>query len=255
MGNWFQHQIVDPDRLPLFCVFVAVLVGFGFIRLSVRMIRAQVSWWPGNVTPGGRHIHHVVFGTVFMVIGGVVGFALPEGALIGSCIAGSVFGIGIALVLDEFALILNLEDVYWAEAGRTSVDAIFVAIALVGLILLGARPLDIGSTSTATVADKIATGAVAFLYLCLVAIVLLKGKVWTGLLGVFIPILLVVGAWRVARPASPWARWRYREGRHRGPAKLARAQRREHRYREPLIRAKVRVQELVAGRPDAPPPP
>ena len=57
------------------------------------------------------------------------------------------FGVGAALVLDEFALILHLEDVYWAEDGRTSVDAVFAAVAVAGLLILGFNPLsffDIG---------------------------------------------------------------------------------------------------------------
>ena len=62
-------------------------------------------------------------------------------------VAATFFGIGAALVLDEFALILHLQDVYWAEDGRTSVDAVFAAIAVAGLLILGFNPLsffDIG---------------------------------------------------------------------------------------------------------------
>ena len=47
-----------------------MLLSFGFIRFSTRMIRAEVSWWPGNVSPGGLHIHHLVFGIVFMIVAG-----------------------------------------------------------------------------------------------------------------------------------------------------------------------------------------
>src|SRR5262249_23649173 len=127
-------------RLPLFCFFVSAIVAFGFIRFSVRMIRAQVRWWPGNVTPGGTHIHHVVFGVIFMVVGGVAGLALRDRPLGGLGIAASGFGIGTALVFDEFALILHLRDVYWTEQGRASVDAVFVLFAAVGLMLLGFVP-------------------------------------------------------------------------------------------------------------------
>src|SRR5215475_8306317 len=217
------------------------------------MIRAQVRWWPGNVTPGGRHIHHVIFGVIFMLIGGVGGIALSDSALWPLCVLSAIFGIGAGLVLDEFALILNLEDVYWAKAGRTSVDAIFVAVAMVGLLLIGARPLEIGSDNSSGVAGVVSTIVVAFFYVTLAGITLLKGKVWTGLLGVFIPLLLLVGAIRVARPHSPWARWRYHRHRRRGAARMARAERRERRYREPLIRAKIRLQEAVAGRPNVQP--
>jgi hypothetical protein len=66
-------------NVPLLCFLAGVIVGFLFIRLSVRMIRAQVKWWPGNVKTGGLHIHHVVFGVVFMLVGGVAGLIVPAG--------------------------------------------------------------------------------------------------------------------------------------------------------------------------------
>ena len=267
MGDWFHRTIVESGRLPLLCAFAAMLVAFLFIRLSVRMIRAQVKWWPGNVASGGVHIHHVVFGVVFMIIGGVGGIALPDRALWALCVLSAIFGIGVALVLDEFALILHLEDVYWSTAGRTSVDAIFVAFAMVGLLLIGGRPFEIGANSSPGVGGVISSVVVAVFYVGLTGITLLKGKIWTGLIGVFFPLLLIVGAIRVARPHSPWARRRYHPHRRGGKARLARGQRREQRYREPLMRAKIWLQEAVAGRPntavdvpadghaDAPPPP
>ena len=67
----YQHHIVRSGRELIFMVLIGVVGSFLFIRLSTRMIRAQVKWWPGNVTPGGMHIHHVVFGLVFLLIGGI----------------------------------------------------------------------------------------------------------------------------------------------------------------------------------------
>jgi len=114
----YQHHIVRSGRELIFMVLIGVVGSFLFIRLSTRMIRAQVKWWPGNVTPGGMHIHHVVFGLVFLLIGGIGNFALRgEGRPYRELLA-LLFGIGVGLVLDEFALILHLEDVYWAEEGR-----------------------------------------------------------------------------------------------------------------------------------------
>ena len=81
MSGWFSTNIEQTGRLPLFCFFVAFVAGFGFIRLSVRMIRANVRWWPGNVTPGTLHVHHMVFGVVFMLVGGVTGIVAPGGSL------------------------------------------------------------------------------------------------------------------------------------------------------------------------------
>jgi hypothetical protein len=116
--GWFQHVIVDPGKLRLFCFLVFFIVAFLFIRFSVRMIRAEVKWWPGNVTPGGMHIHHMVFGLVFMCVGSVTGLAVQNPRSVWAAVTASVLGVGAGLVLDEFALVLHLEDVYWSEQGR-----------------------------------------------------------------------------------------------------------------------------------------
>lgn len=258
VSDWFHRTVVETGRLPLFCFFSGFIVGFAFIRFSVRMIRAQVKWWPGNVTPGGMHIHHVVFGVIFMLVGGVIGLAIPDDLVGWRSLAAGLFGIGSALVLDEFALILHLDDVYWSEAGRTSIDAVFVAIALTGLLVLGLRPVGIDDLIQARALGPGAVGWAiagvgAMIHLCLCAITLLKGKIWTGLLGIFVPVLLYVGAIRLARPHSPWARWRYLAETPKAESKLARADWRERQLRGPAIRAKIRIQELVAGRPDATP--
>ncbi len=257
MSGWFQAHILQTGRLPLFCFFVAFIIGFGFIRLSVRMIRAKVRWWPGNVTPGDMHIHHMVFGVVFMVVAGVGGLAAPQYPVGWRAGAAALFGLGTALVLDEFALILHLRDVYWTSAGRLSVDAVFVAAGFTALLLLGFTPggvqsvdnrLDVPSSGMRFV-DLVITLTVVFL---LAAITLLKGKFWTALFGVFVPLLFIVGAIRLARPGSPWARWRYAAR----PRKQARADHREQRWREPVYRLKARFQDLLAGdlsRPAEPP--
>ena len=250
MYVWF-HSLIYGARLPLFCFFVAFLVSFGFIRMSVRLIRAQVSWWPGNVTRGDTHLHHMVFGVIFMVTGGVTGIAVPVHPVGWRAGAAALFGVGTALVLDEFALILNLRDVYWSQAGRVSIDAVFIAAAITALILLGVAPGGVQDVADylrrPDSADAIATLAVSLAVpLALAAITLLKGKLWTTLFGVFLPILLVVGALRLARPHSLWARRRYQ----RKPAKLARARRRENHLRQPVIRAKTHLEDLVAGYKD-----
>jgi hypothetical protein len=251
-SGWFETQIVHTGRLPLFFFFVAFLVSFVFIRVSVRLIRAQVRWWPGNVSSGDTHVHHMVFGVVFMVIGGVGGFTVPAHSTPWRAAAATLFGVGTALVLDEFALILHLRDVYWSSAGRVSIDAVFVAGGVTALLLVGVTPAGVSDVSNflqlpgsgPALASLLVTLVLLF---ALAAMTLLKGKIWTGLFGLFLPVLFLIGALRLARPHSPWARWRY----ERKPAKLDRARRREQRLREPVIRTKTRFQDLVAGyRPD-----
>ncbi|WP_433474058.1 hypothetical protein ACQPZP_35515 [Spirillospora sp. CA-142024] len=252
MIEMFDERIVEAGRLPLFGFFVAFLVTFVLTRVNVRLIRANVRWWFRNVTAGDLHIHHVVFGVVLMLLGGVGSLAVPD-AYVGLNVAAAVvFGTGSALVLDEFALILHLSDVYWTEKGRASVDAVFVAIAVTGLLLLGIRPLGYEG-----IAPDPGTGILTRVYvaslvvnLVFAVITLLKGKIWTGLIGLFVPALLIVGAVRVARPGSPWSRWRYAPD----SRKYQRAVRRERLFRRPLIQAKIWVQEFIAGRHDLIPP-
>ncbi|WP_405017644.1 phosphatidylglycerol lysyltransferase domain-containing protein [Kitasatospora sp. NBC_00070] len=242
----YHERIVDTGRQPLFLLLLGLIGSFLFIRFSVRMIRRGTSWWPGNVTPGGLHIHHVVFGQGLMVICGVGAFAVRgDGGALREVLA-TGFGIGCGLVLDEFALVLHLEDVYWSEQGRTSVDAVILTVALIGLLLIGEVPLG-GFVGGVTGSQLLGAG----LLLIPVLVTLAKGKIWTGLLGVMLPPLALVGMLRLARPRSPWARWRY----HARPRRLARAERREERIHRRLVAAKTSVYDVLAGAPDPSPQP
>ncbi len=250
MERW-MHHVSDEGRIPLLFFLVGFIAGFVFIRFSVRMIRAQVSWWPGNVTPGGHHVHHVVFGVVAMLVSGIAMITVyVDGTQTTGAALAAFFGIGAALVLDEFALIFYLEDVYWAEQGRTSVDAVFVAVAATVMLLFGLKPLEFfdvaGFRDDPSVAVRSIIVVLAALNLLLAAIVLAKGKIWTGLAGLFFLPLLVIGAIRIGRPGSPWARWRYT----RRPRRMEKALRRERNLRRPVVRAKIWMQDAIAGTPD-----
>lgn len=247
---WLDREIVAHGRLPLLFFLIGFISGFVFIRISVRLIRAQVRWWPGNVKHAGQHIHHVVFGVVMMLIaGGALIAVYEDGSQTTGAVLATIFGIGAALVLDEFALIFYLEDVYWEQEGRTSVDAVFVAIAVTGMVLLGLRPLELLNVTDFRDDPNLGVRASiivsSVVNLLLAAVVLAKGKIWTGLVGLFFVPLLLVGAIRLSRPGAPWARWRYTGKRKR----MLRAIEREKRYRRPVIRAKIFVQDLIAGKP------
>lgn len=252
MRRWLEQDVIEQGRLPLLCFLLGFIVGFVVIRISVRLIRAQVRWWPGNVRAGDTHIHHMVFGVILVLssgIGMVTTYETASRPL--AALLAAAFGVGAALVLDEFALIFYLRDVYWEEQGRTSVDAVMVAIAVTGLLLLGFHPLWLLEINDFRHDPGLAVRAViavfAVVNLVLAGIVIAKGKIWTGLFGMFFLPLLVVGALRLSRPGAPWARWRYADRRRR---LMARAIVRERRYRRPVIRAKIFVQDLVAGKPD-----
>ena len=198
----------------MFCL-VAFILTFFVTRTIVRYIRSHADtdaprkWWqPRNISAGGGlHIHHVVIGVILVMISGVSMVTLAvDGGVPEFTVAAIFFGIGAALVLDEFALILHLQDVYWAEDGRTSVDAVFVAVAVAGLLILGFNPLsffDIGIwRNDHSLVARASVIALAALTLMLAVVVLLKGKVWTGLVGMFITPAAV----RRRGPAVPAAR-------------------------------------------------
>ena len=126
-------------------LLAAMLLSFLFIRTSARLMRSpKVPWWPGSVvSEGGLHVHHLVFGIV-LLLGTGFGLALSPTSPWLELLAGG-FGIGAGLTLDEYALWLHLEDVYWAEEGRRSVDAVVVAALIGGLLLLGFLPFSTDS--------------------------------------------------------------------------------------------------------------
>jgi hypothetical protein len=220
-------------------VLISMLVSFVLIRTSTRLMRSpRVPWWPGSVTPGGLHIHHLVFGIVMMLLGGFV-LALQLGSP-GNEIAAAVFGIGAGLTLDEFALWLHLEDVYWAEEGRRSIDATVIAVGALALLLLGVSPLDLDSEDSGTVA-----GAVLALAVEVVAIAACFGKdrMAHGFVGIFIAPIAWYGACRIGKPGSAWARRFYGD---RNPAKQTKAERRFHSGRR-TDRFKEWVRTAIGG--------
>jgi hypothetical protein len=221
-------------------LLAAMLLSFGFIRFSTRMIRAEVSWWPGNVTPGGMHIHHLVFGIVAMMISGFISFASNPGDPWLEILA-AIFGIGMGLTLDEFALWLYLEDVYWSEEGRSSVDAVIFAAIIGGGLIVGFVPLDAGSESSTL---AIVVTVVINLAVCVIAA--LKGKFSYAVVGMFIPPVAWFSAIRLARPGSWWAKRRYKPG----SGKIVKAQARKVKH----DRRVRRVQDLIGGAPSLPSP-
>lgn len=251
MFSWivdrYHDQIVEPGKQPIFLLLVGLVASFGFIRLSTRMIRAKVRWWPGNVSASGTHLHHELFGVVVMLVAGTLGFAVRTVTPWRELLA-LLFGIGAGLVLDEFALLLHLEDVYWTEQGRASIDAVVVGTIGTLVIVLGTLPFGLGDMSTAEMSARWATVSVVAANLALTVVTLLKGKMWTGLLSVVVPLLGLVGALRLARPASPWARRRY-AGR---PARRDRAVRRQERYDRTWGRRKRKLWDLIGGAPSEP---
>jgi hypothetical protein len=116
----------------------AFFVTFATVRGITHAIRAERGPFK-NITPGGRHIHHMTFGiTALLSVGYLwlleVGIDEKRRA---SRITSAAYGSGAALTLDEFALWLNLEDDYWTKQGRESIDAIVLFGSLLTISVLG----------------------------------------------------------------------------------------------------------------------
>jgi hypothetical protein len=212
--------------------------------MSTRLMRSpKVPWWPGSVvSESGVHIHHLVFGIVAMMVAGTLGFAtLGDSPYLEIC--AFLFGVGAGLTIDEFALWVYLDDVYWAEQGRSSIDATVIAAALMALVVVGVNPIDVGSGS-----DSEGLAAVivsALLVFSMVAICFLKGRNLHGVIGFFIFPIALYGASRLGKPSSAWARRRYGD---RRPKKQAKSETRFAPERR-TERFKEAFRDIVGGKP------
>jgi hypothetical protein len=111
---------------------------FAAVRGITHAIRAERGPFK-NITPGGRHIHHMTFGITGLLVVGYL-WLLEIGTHEqgrASRITSIAFGSGAALTLDEFALWLNLADDYWTKQGRESIDAIVLFGSLLSFSALG----------------------------------------------------------------------------------------------------------------------
>jgi hypothetical protein len=244
VGTWFHETIIAKNRLALFLCFAAFVVTFVVTRIITRNIRAGRGPFKDNVSKSGMHIHHAVPGIILLVAGAFMSVATGAEHPWAE-ISAVMIGIGTSLVLDEFALILHLSDVYWAEQGRVSVEVVSLAIASMGLALVGLSPNlfdgDAGIASDTTTLFGVSLGAA--IHVVLVMICIVKGKYELALLSAFIPFLGLVCAIRMARPDSLWAKRFYR-GRHlqRAHDKAAAFDRRWGRYLDAIT-------DFIAGKP------
>jgi len=210
----YRSLVFHEGKEPLFLLLLAFLVAFCGARGYARAARKR-GWGSGSI--GGVHVHHEVVGVVLVLAAGVVVFSRvgTDPVVRDSCAI--VFGVGAAFILDEFALVFYLRDVYWSTEGRNSVDAAILAVLTCGLLLVVSEPFGLSDPLAAhfgrTVLVFVAINNAVF-----AAITFLKGKWFTGVAAVALPPFGWFGAARLAKPRSPWARWFYK------PDKVARAQ-------------------------------
>ena len=239
MGDIWSGNVDDASKLPLLLCIIAFIVTFIITRIIVRMIRSGRGPFSDNAV-GGVHIHHVVPGLILMIVGGLLAIGGVGPGWDNT--AGVIFGMGLALVLDEFALILHLEDVYWEQEGRLSVDAVFVLAGVMLLLLIAGSPFGI-HTSEEETQLRIGLLVLIAIDLTMAAICAAKGKLGTAIAGIAVPIIAYIGAIRVARPGSPWAKRAY--GKH--PHRMEKSEKREAAF-DARWRTKIsRFQDFVAG--------
>src|ERR1700683_2995469 len=129
-GDVLHERIPDRPRRRLFVASVSFFLTFAGVRAVVYAIEHQIP--PFHfIQSGGRHIHHLVFGILILLLVGYgwladVGTGADHSSILLSRLMSILYGAGAALTLDEFALWLNLRDVYWSAEGRSSIDAIIL---------------------------------------------------------------------------------------------------------------------------------
>ena len=228
----FDSEIVDKGELPALLLVLSFGATFGLTRFITHSIRSERFSWLGNVEAGDTHIHHLVWGICLLLVAGLLAIAVQPPLEV----VAIVFGIGAALTLDEFALWLRLQDVYWSEQGRASIDVVVLAAILGTLAVINSGPLFKGAWWEIVI--------FVALDLALMVVGLAKGKTTLAIIGLLIPVPIgMIAAIRLAKPDSRWARWRYENK----PRKLAKARKRNERWEG----RRIRFQNAIAGAPDS----
>jgi hypothetical protein len=248
MLSWWHRDVIAAGKLPLMLCFVSFVVTFVSTRTITRLIRDGRGPFR-NVTAGGTHVHHSVPGIILLMIGAFTAIGGP-GTLGWLSFSAIAVGIGTSLVLDEFALILHLQDVYWSGEGQLSVEAVSLVAACLGLALVGFSPLRVPDMGTAERLLRISATGILVIDACLALVCILKGKYRTGLFGLFLPPVGLFGAVRLARPNSIWARRRRYHG-----ERLERATRRAADFDRHWKPVQADWEDFIGGRPSQPDPP
>jgi hypothetical protein len=248
MASWWHRDVIAPGKLPLMLCFLAFVVTFVVTRTITRMIRDGRGPFRNQVTASGTHIHHAVPGIILLIIGAFTAVGGPD-SLGWRSFAALATGIGTSLVLDEFALILHLQDVYWSGEGQLSVEAVSLTAACLGLALAGFSPFGITDIGHIELTLRLTASGILVIDGVFSFICVLKGKYRTALFSLFVPFVGMFGAVRLARPSSIWARHRYRGER------LERATRRAADFDRRWTPLQSDWENFIGGKPSRPNPP
>jgi hypothetical protein len=132
------YQEVSTRENALFNLLSSFVTTFILARLITAMLRSRRRVGPFKaVKLGRRHIHHFVPGIVIAFISGTAAIITRDEDLEPKLAV--PFGIGMGLTLDESALLLELDDVYWSEEGILSVQVTLAVTAMLGSLTLALR--------------------------------------------------------------------------------------------------------------------
>ena len=212
--RWYEDYIVEAGRAGVVWILIAFVTTFLITRGITRKIRrervareqavAQGLIGPdevdsggviNDITIGGVHIHHQVWGLLLMLVAGMLQFAY-EFSSPWLEMTGAMFGVGAALVLDEFALWLHLDDVYWSEAGQKSIDAVVATVIVLTALIFDSGPMGISATDLDDA--PLVVPIIVAVNTALMVVTLMKGKIMMAAIGFFIPFVALVGAIRLA---------------------------------------------------------
>lgn len=137
LSRIYRFHFKDERRERLFLASLGFLLTFLAVRGITVSIRAGIGPFH-NVSAGGTHIHHLVWGILLLIVVGYVWLLeIGVGSSWVATLTAILFGVGAALTLDEFALWLNLQDVYWEQQGRISVDVVLIFAGLLSVGIWG----------------------------------------------------------------------------------------------------------------------
>ena len=129
-GSPATGEILDPCQRSALISWVAFTATFAALRGITYSIRAGRGPFR-NLSLGGEHVHHYLWGIGLLAGVGAIAVRGDESLRQHPVVAVS-YGTGLALIVDEFALLLDLRDVYWARQGRISVDLGIGGVAVAG---------------------------------------------------------------------------------------------------------------------------
>jgi hypothetical protein len=139
LGRVYERQLAESRRERLFLASIGFFTAVLVVRGVTFAIHNDIGPFH-DVSMKGRHIHHLFWGITLLLVVGYgwllqIGTGTARSSVWAARAMCMVYGVAAALTLDEFALWLNLRDVYWEREGRESFEAmaLFAGVLCIGI--------------------------------------------------------------------------------------------------------------------------